>query len=78
MYSGYMQRESARMAEVKRCEKTIIPTNIKYDDIKALRKESQIKLAEIRPHNIAQAMRISGVTPADINVLLVWLKKNKI
>ena len=76
-YSGYMKRESAKIAETVRCEKTVLPSDLDYDNIKGLRRETQIKLGNIRPHNIAQAMRISGVTPADINVLLVWLKKNK-
>jgi len=77
-YAGYMKREATRMAEVKRMEQAIIPKDIDYDKITALRRESQMKLANIRPHNLAQAMRISGVTPADINVLLIWLKKNKV
>ena len=76
-YSGYLKRESAKIAETRRCENTVLPAGLDYMQIHALRRESQIKLNTIRPHNIAQAMRISGVTPADINVLLVWLKKSK-
>jgi len=76
MYSGYLKREASRIAQTKRLEQTLIPHDIDYNAITALRRESQIKLSDVRPHNIAQAMKISGVTPADINVLLVWLKRN--
>jgi tRNA uridine 5-carboxymethylaminomethyl modification enzyme len=76
MYAGYMQREASRINELKRCEQTTLPRDLDYNAIAGLRKESQTKLGEIRPLNIAQAMRIPGITPADINVLLVWLKKN--
>jgi len=76
-YAGYLQREQGVLADIRRCEMTLLPPDLDYARITALRKESQIKLAQIRPHNIAQAGRISGVTPADINVLLVWLKKNQ-
>ncbi|MDR0462183.1 MAG: tRNA uridine-5-carboxymethylaminomethyl(34) synthesis enzyme MnmG [Christensenellaceae bacterium] len=75
MYAGYLKREESRINDAKRLEGTIIPHDIDYMKIPALRKESQIKLGYIRPANIAVASRISGVTPADINVLLVWLKK---
>jgi len=76
-YSGYLVREAAKIAEVKRCESTLLPHAFDYAKITGLRKESQIKLNKIQPLNIAQAGRISGVTPADINVLLVYFKKNK-
>jgi tRNA uridine 5-carboxymethylaminomethyl modification enzyme len=76
-YSGYLKREEAKIADMQRLEKTVLPDGIDYMKITALRKESQIKLSQIRPHDIAAAMRISGVTPADINVLLVYLKRTK-
>jgi len=77
-YGGYLKREQSKIAEAKRCESTAIPQNIDYTQIKGLRKESQQKLAQIQPQNIGQAGRISGVTPADINVLLIYLKKNPV
>ena len=74
-YAGYLAREHAKIAETRRCEQSLLPQNFDYTAITALRKESQIKLNQIQPQNIAQATRISGVTPADINILLIWLKK---
>ena len=78
LYAGYLARESKKINEAKRCEQTVLPRDFDYSTIIALRKESQTKLNQIKPHTIAQAMRISGVTPADINILLVWFKKNRI
>jgi len=75
-YAGYLAREQAKIAEVQRCEQTLLPQNFDYTQITALRKESQLKLNQIQPQNIAQASRISGVTPADINILLIWLRKH--
>ena len=77
LYAGYMAREETLINETRRNENTPIPADIDYEKITALRRESQIKLQKIRPANIAQAMRISGVTPADINVLLVWLRRGR-
>ena len=74
-YAGYMHRESARIAEALRLEQTLLPPDLDFHKITALRRESQIKLSQHRPENIAAAQKISGVTPADINVLLVYLKK---
>jgi len=74
-YSGYLKREQSRIAETQKHEALVLPDGIDYHAIKGLRKESQIKLTAQRPPNIASAMKISGVTPADINVLLVYLKK---
>jgi tRNA uridine 5-carboxymethylaminomethyl modification enzyme len=54
-----------------------IPKSVDYDKIVSLRFESRQKLKQHRPHSIGQAARISGVTPADIMILLVWLKKNR-
>ena len=77
IYQGYIKREQGKIADAKRCEATTLPTNFDYTQIKALKKESQIKLNQIKPQNIGQAGRISGVTPADINVLLIFLKKSE-
>ncbi|KAI4453158.1 glucose inhibited division protein a [Holotrichia oblita] len=77
-YAGYLTRENAKIAEAKRHEATLLPHDFNYSQITSLRKEAQIKLNQIKPQNIAQATRISGVTPADINVILVYFKKNPI
>ena len=74
-YAGYLARENIAIADAKRREATALPINFDYKTIKGLRFEAQIKLNQIQPTNIAQASRISGVTPADINVLLVYLRK---
>jgi len=75
-YTGYLEKERARIHETLRCENTKIPADIDYTKIRALSKEGSEKLTKHKPSTIASANKISGVTPADINVLLVWLKKN--
>lgn len=76
-YDGYIKRELSKIAEAKRCEATLLPADIDYNTVKGICSEACGKLNKIRPQNIGQASRITGVTPADINVLLIWLKKNK-
>ena len=76
-YEGYIKRELAKIAEAKRCEATLLPTSLDYQTINGISMEARAKLNLVRPQNIGQASRIKGVTPADINVLLVWLRKNK-
>lgn len=75
-YEGYIKRELAKIAEAKRCEATLLPNDLDYKTVTGISTEARTKLNKIRPQNIGQASRITGVTPADINVLLVWLKKN--
>lgn len=75
-YEGYIKRELVKIAEAKRCEATMLPLNLDYQAVTGLSSEARTKLNKIHPQNIGQASRITGVTPADINVLLVWLKKN--
>ena len=77
-YEGYIMREAAHVGRLKKTEEQRIPENINYQEIRALRRETRDKLQVIRPQTIGQAGRISGVTPADIGVLLVWLKKQTI
>lgn len=74
-YSGYIKRQLSQVAEMRRLEVRIIPEDINYGDIVGLRLEAREKLAKIRPHSIGQASRISGVSPADISVLLIYLNK---
>lgn len=73
-YEGYIQRQMQQVEHFKKLEGKIIP-NIDYDDIKSLRIEARQKLKAIRPNSIGQASRISGVSPADIQVLLVYIEQ---
>lgn len=75
-YEGYIKRQEAQIREMRRLEKKLIPENVDYENIAGLRLEAIEKLSKIRPHNVGQASRISGVTPADISVILIYLAKN--
>lgn len=72
-YSGYIKRQKADISEMRRIENKLLPEDIDYSEIKGLRLEAREKLNKVRPVNIGQASRISGVSPADISVLLIWL-----
>ena len=74
-YEGYIKRQRTQIADMRRLEVKIIPENINYDDVTGLRLEASEKLKKVRPVNIGQASRISGVSPADISVLLIYLGK---
>lgn len=74
-YEGYISRQQAQVNEMLRLESKLIPADICYDSIKGLRLEAIEKLNKIKPANIGQASRISGVSPADISVLLIYLSK---
>ena len=74
-YEGYIERQLKQVKQFKKLEKKRIPTSIDYSLIKSLRQEAIQKLADIRPESVGQAARISGVSPADISVLLVYLEK---
>ena len=76
-YEGYISRQQAQVNEMLRLESRNIPADIDYDSIKGLRLEAIEKLKKIKPANIGQASRISGVSPADISVLLIYLERNK-
>lgn len=73
-YQGYIDRQNQQVHQFKKLENRRLPENIDYNDISNLRLEARQKLTLIRPENIGQASRISGVSPADISVLLVYLK----
>ncbi|MBP3705390.1 MAG: tRNA uridine-5-carboxymethylaminomethyl(34) synthesis enzyme MnmG [Clostridia bacterium] len=72
-YEGYIKRQLQDIAEMRRLEKRLLPKDIDYAQIAGLRLEAREKLNKVRPENIGQAGRISGVSPADISVLLIWL-----
>ena len=74
-YEGYIKRQQAQIDEQKRLEVRKLPENFDYNAVKGLRLEAVEKLNKISPVSIGQAARISGVTPADISVLLIWLEK---
>ena len=73
-YSGYIQKQKELAEKLDKLESKIIPADIDYNSMQNLRVEAREKLSEIRPHSIGQASRISGVSPADISVLIVWLE----
>ena len=76
-YEGYISTQLAKIKEMKRLEDKMLPPDIDYSEIEGLRLEAREKLNEHRPLNIGQAGRISGVNPADISVLLIWLAAHK-
>jgi len=76
-YEGYIKREQGRIQSFQTLEKTGIPKDFDYDAITALRFESCEKLKKIQPETLGQASRISGVNPADISILSVWLKAKR-
>lgn len=73
-YEGYIKRQVEQAEQVKKLDGKKIPDDINYDEIYGLRIEARQKLSQMRPHSVGQASRISGVSPADIAVLLVYLK----
>lgn len=75
-YEGYIRRQAADIEEMRRVEKKLLPRGFNYNEIKGLRLEAVEKLNRVQPENIGQAGRISGVSPADISVLLIWLASN--
>jgi tRNA uridine 5-carboxymethylaminomethyl modification enzyme len=73
-YQGYLLREERQIEKMAGTERVKLRTDINYLAIRGLRKEGALKLAEVRPLTLGQASRISGVNPADISVLMVWLQ----
>ena len=76
-YEGYIKRQEAQIEQMRRLENKSLPKNTDYSTIAGLRLEAQEKLNKIKPQNIGQASRISGVSPADISVLVIWLSQLK-
>ena len=74
-YEGYIQKQQQRIEKFKRLENKKMPADINYDQIDGLRIEARQKLNDFRPLSVGQASRISGVSPADINVLLIYMEK---
>jgi len=75
-YQGYIDRQLAEIEKLKRHEDTLLPIDTDYSQIKGLSNEVMVKLRDIKPESIGQASRISGITPAAISILLIYLKKH--
>ena len=76
-YEGYIKLQEKQVEKFKKLENKVIPEKIRYDEIKGLRLEARQKLDKVKPISVGQASRISGVSPADISVLLVYLEQMK-
>ena len=76
-YEGYIKRQISQVNQYKKMEEKLIPADIDYDDVQSLRREARQKLQQLRPISVGQASRISGVSPADISVLLVYLEHKR-
>ena len=76
-YAGYIARQQKQVAEFKKAESRKLPAHVDYMTISGLRVEAREKLNQIRPLSVGQASRISGVSPADVAVLLIWLEQNQ-
>ena len=76
-YEGYIQKQLEQVERMEKLEAKLLPEDIDYKDVPSLRDEGREKLAKIRPRSVGQASRISGVSPADISVLLVWLEQQR-
>lgn len=74
-YEGYISRQLKQVEQYKKMEKKKIPLDIDYDDVSSLRLEARQKLKEFRPLSLGQASRISGVSPADVSVLMIYLER---
>ena len=77
-YSGYIERQKKQVKNFKKLENKKIPEDFDYSKVSSLRKEAAQKLELYRPINIGQASRISGVSPADISVLLIYMEQHKV
>ena len=74
-YAGYIDRQEIEVEKFKSLEDKQIPSSFDYDTVHSLRTEARQKLNKIRPATLGQASRISGVSPSDIGILMVWLKR---
>lgn len=74
-YEGYIRRQESQVSQYKKLENKKIPAELDYNDVYGLRIEARQKLSKMRPQNVGQASRISGVSPADMAVLLIYLEK---
>ena len=76
-YAGYIERQASEIERIKTLQEKRIPTDFNFESVPSLRLEARQKLAKVRPATVGQAARISGVSPADVSILVVWLKRYK-
>lgn len=76
-YSGYIKKQNIQIGQFKKLEKRYLEKDLNYEEVQGLRNEAREKLTKIRPESIGQAARITGVSPADINVLLIYLERKR-
>ena len=76
-YKGYIERQLIQVEQFKKMEGKLLPADCDYSKIYGLRIEARQKLEKIRPANLGQASRISGVSPADVSVLIIWLESQR-
>ena len=76
-YEGYIRRQQRQVEEFEQLEKHALPEDMDYSGIQGLRLEAREKLSAVRPLNLGQASRISGVSPADIGALMIWLQTHR-
>ena len=76
-YEGYIKLQEAQVEKFKKLEEKILPEDVDYEKIKGISLEGRQKLNKFKPHSIRQASRISGVSPADVSVLLIYLQQLK-
>ena len=77
-YQGYIEKQQQQVEQFKKLEQKLIPAGVRFEDIPSLRLEAKQKLAKVRPRSVGQASRISGVSPADVNVLLIYLEQYRL
>lgn len=76
-YAGYLAREERQVVKLSEVERVKMPNGLDYSKVRGLRAEAAAKLATLRPHSLGQASRISGVTPADVSILLIWIEARR-
>ncbi len=76
-YEGYIRRQDDHLRSIRSAEALRIPPELDYSTVPGLRNEARQKLGGLRPENLGQAGRVSGVTPSDLGVLSIWLRKNR-
>ena len=76
-YAGYLERQQAEVDKFRQLEAQVIPEHFDYEQVPGLRTEARLKLQSLRPATIGQATRISGVSPADVSLVMVWLKRTR-
>ena len=74
-YEGYIQRQQRQVEDFRKMERHRLPPDLDYNSIQGLRLEAREKLSAIRPLDLGQASRVSGVSPADIMALMIWLER---